>query len=119
MSPPRIVFGEHLDIVVFIEFVGRQDRDRGTSGGSIRERGRSPLDGTQRSTPGRDHRAGPLPVGDTRAVPTPSGLIVLRPGFDGMGAEKSGERRAGLELPHSIVSKGYRTDVEPVIRASE
>jgi len=30
MSPPRIVFGEHLDIVVFIEFVGRQDAEFGT-----------------------------------------------------------------------------------------
>lgn len=29
MSPPRIVFGEHFDIIGLVEFVGRQDAELG------------------------------------------------------------------------------------------
>ena len=95
MSPPRIVFGEDLDIVVFIEFVGRQDAEFGTgakendrdhqgageiervrpSESEIVGHGRAPSGSgadprsmaSPKSRPGRDHRAGAAESGGTLA----------------------------------------------------
>lgn len=142
MSPPRIVFGEDLDIVTFVEFVGRQDAEFGTGakendrdhqgageiervrpseseivghgGGSIRERGRSPLDGSQRSNPGRDHRTGPgRSAARMRSRPR-SGLIVTRPRFDGMPSIRAEVGFASRRVP----SRPHRTDSSPKLHRS-